>query len=98
METCGRWYAVDGKVFGILLTDLSKGFDCLSHELLLAKLHASGFSMSALRLIYSYLADRKQRTKINSSYSSWEENLFWRSSRINIRTSPIQHFSLRYVL
>ena len=40
--------AVDnGKVIGILPTDLSKAFDCLSHELL-AKLHASGFSISAL--------------------------------------------------
>ena len=69
--------AVDnGIVFGILLTDLSKAFDCLSHELLIAKLHAYGFSISALRLIYSYLANRKQRTKINSSYSSWEEIIF----------------------
>ena len=69
--------AVDnGKVFGILLTDLFKAFDCLSHEFLLAKLHAYGFNMATLRLIYSYLANRKQRTKINSSYSSWEEILF----------------------
>ena len=66
----------NGKIFGILLTDLSKAFDCLSHENLLAKLHAYGFSISALKLIYSYLANRKQRTKINSSYSSWEEILF----------------------
>ena len=64
------------KVFRILLTDLSKAFDYLSHGLLLAKLHAYGFSISALRVIYSYLANRKQRTKINSSYSSWEEILF----------------------
>ena len=66
----------NGKVFGILLTDLSKAFDCLSHQLLLAKLHAYGFSISGLRLIYSYLANRKQRTKTNSSYSSCEEILF----------------------
>ena len=69
--------AVDnGKVFGILLTDLSKAFDCLSYELLLAKLHTHGFSISALRLIHSCLANRKQRTKINTSYSSREEILF----------------------
>ena len=72
-----KWKRVvdNGKVFGILLTDLSKAFDCLSHELLVGKLHVYGFSISALRLIYSYLANRKQRTKINSSYSSWEEIL-----------------------
>ena len=69
--------AVDkGKSFGALLTDLSKAFDCLPHELLTAKLHAYGFSLSALRLMYSYLSNRKQRTKINESYSSWEEILY----------------------
>ena len=69
--------AVDkGKSFGALLTDLSKAFDCLPHELLIAKLHAYGFSLSALRLMYSYLSNRKQRTKINESYSSWEEILY----------------------
>ena len=65
--------AVDkGKSFGALLTDLSKAFDCLSHELLLAKLYAYGFTIVALRLIHSYLTNRRQRTKINMSYSSWE--------------------------
>ena len=69
--------AVDeGKSFGALLTDLSKAFDSLSHELLLAKLHAYGLSIAALRLIHSYLTNRWQRTKINMSYSSWEEIIF----------------------
>ena len=43
------------KSFGALLTDSSKAFDCLSHELLIAKLNAYGFNMSALRFVHSYL-------------------------------------------
>ena len=51
--------------------DLSKAFDTLDHELLIAKLHAYGFGKMALRFIQSYLSDRWQRVKINDSYSSW---------------------------
>ena len=69
--------AVDHKkVFGALLMDLSNAFDCLSHDLLIVKLNGYGFSMTALRLIQNYLSNRKQRTKINTEYSSWEEILF----------------------
>ena len=65
-----------GKVFGALLTDFSKAFDSLSHELIIAKLNAYGFSLPALKLVQNYLSKRLQRTKINQSYSSWEEILF----------------------
>ena len=60
-----------GKLVGALLTDLSKAFDCLNHELLIAKLEAYGFDNPSLRYIYSYLSDRKQRTKVNNSFSDW---------------------------
>ena len=64
--------AIDsGKLAGALLTDLSKAFDCLNHELLLAKLEAYGFGHDALTYIYSYLSNRKQRTKVNNCFSSW---------------------------
>ena len=53
--------------------DLSKAFDCLNHELLIAKLSAYGFSTSALRLIHSYLNERKQMVKVNGSFSTWRE-------------------------
>ena len=65
-----------GLEFGILLTDLSKAFDCLSHDLFVAKLFAYGFDDKALRFIYFYLRHRKQRTKIADSYSSWQEMLY----------------------
>ena len=65
-----------GKAFGVLLTDLSKAFDCLSHELIIAKLNAYGFSLSAQKLMQSYLSERKQRTKINQAYKPCEEILF----------------------
>ena len=60
---------------GAVLMDLSKAFDCLNHELLIAKLHAYGFSKESLELIRSYLKNRWQRTKINNSFSSWSELL-----------------------
>ena len=57
---------------GGFLMDLSKAFDTLNHELLIAKLHAYGFDKDSLSLIKSYLTDRWQRTKINASFSSWQ--------------------------
>ena len=56
---------------GILLTDLSKASDCINHELLIAKLHAYGFSLESLTFIQSYLTNRVQRVKINSSFSEY---------------------------
>ena len=64
--------AIDnGRVVGSVLMDLSKAFDCLPHDLLIAKLHAYGFNENALILCASYLRRRKQRVKLGEICSEW---------------------------
>ena len=67
--------ANSSKVFGALLTDLSKAFDILSHDLLIAKLHACSLDLASLKILQDYLINGKQRTKVDSFYSSWEKIL-----------------------
>ena len=55
---------------GTLLMDLSKAYDCISHDLLIAKIEAYEFHRNALKLVYSFLKNRMQRVKIGSTYSS----------------------------
>ena len=70
VEACKK--TIDNRgVAGAVLTDLSKAFDCLNHELLIAKLNEYGFSRSALLFIHSYLTDRKQRVKVNGSFNTF---------------------------
>ena len=57
----------ENKVVGAVLMDLSKAFDCLSHELLIAKLDAYGFNENTIRLVYSYLTNRKRSVKVKGS-------------------------------
>ena len=49
----------NGGAFGALLTDLSKAFDCLPHELLIARLDAYGFDKSSLKLITSQIEKKE---------------------------------------
>ena len=54
--TIKKWKKAADKdqYFGALLTDLSKAFDCLSHDLLIAKLHSDGISLAPLKLLTDY--------------------------------------------
>ena len=56
---------------GAVLMDLYKAFDCLPHDLILAKLTAYGLSANACDFLGSYLSNRKQRIKVGQFRSSW---------------------------
>ena len=62
-----------GEKIGVFMMDLSKAFDCISHDLLIAKLHAYGVDKPCLKLMHSYLNGRKQKVRINSDFSTWRE-------------------------
>ena len=62
----------DGKTIGTVAMDLSRAFDCMPHGLLIAKLHAYGFTHAACDFVMSYLVDRRQRVKTMGAVSSWE--------------------------
>ena len=57
-----------GGISGAILTDLSKAFDCILHDLLIAKLAVYGFDYQSLRIMESFLSHRQQRTKINNAF------------------------------
>ena len=59
----------NNNVVGAVLTDLSKAFDCIHHDLLVAKLDAYSFNRDTVAYIYSYLKNRKQCVRINGTRS-----------------------------
>ena len=65
-----------GKNNGVLVPDLAKAFDCLSHQLIIAKLNAYSLSLPVLKPIQTYLSIKLQKTQNNDSYSSQNEILF----------------------
>ena len=87
------WKGATGnnKAFGALLTDLSTSFDCLSHDLLIAKLHAYGLDIDSLNILQDYLNNRKQGTKVYSFYSSFLGSNTLRGTSRLYRTTFVQY-------
>ena len=56
-------------------TILSKLFDCISHDLLIAKLNASGLDQNGLNVIHNYLSGRSRKNKVSSSFSDLLDTL-----------------------
>ena len=52
---------------------LSKLFDTINHDLLIAMLHAYGFSIDSLKVLSSYLNNSSHRRKIDQNFNSWKE-------------------------
>ena len=60
-------------VIGAVLMNLSKAFDCIPHDLVIAKLAAYKFDKNTICCIYSYLNSRKQCVSVNNIKSTFEE-------------------------
>ena len=66
------WKILDKRGYiSAMFMDLSKAFDTLNYDLLIAKLGAYGFETDTLRYIKSYLMSRKHRVRMNKNFSEW---------------------------
>ena len=63
----------NNKYLAAILMDLSKAFVCLPHAILVSKLSAYGLTENSIKLLYSYLSDRKQQIQIGNIVSMWEK-------------------------
>ena len=73
-----------------MLTDIWKAFFCICHDLLIAKLNAYRFDRNALMLIYDYLSDRSQKTKVGSL----SRHYLWCTTQIYTWASAVYNRSL----
>ena len=69
-----------GKSCAVLLIDLSKVFDYIVNNFLIAKLEAYGSPYKALKVMHNYLTDRKHRTEVNNSFIDFIDLLNFRPS------------------
>ena len=86
------------KEMGVIAIDLSKAFDCICHNLLLAKVKAYGVQEPALQLLRSYLHGRKQRVICNDKCSSWFASNYLQVNEDKTQAMILGNSSYRYDL
>ena len=65
-----------GKISEAILTDLSKAFDSIFHDLLIVKLAAHSFDNQSLIIKENFLSNRQQKIKIDNAFYCYSENLY----------------------
>ena len=90
-----KWKLVSDKGYniGAIFMDLSKIFDMLNHELLLAKLNAYGFSDNAIAYVKSYLSTGYQRTNKNNKFRAWKNIYIKTYHRVPLQAVCFSPFS-----
>ena len=62
-----------GDITIMVSLDFSKAFDCVVHEILLAKMASLNFSETSIKWFNSYLRERKHRVKNSAGFSKWRD-------------------------
>ena len=65
---------------------------CNGFDLLIAKLEAYGLDREMVKLIYSYLKDRKQAVKVKRFCRHPQINYLWCATRVHLRSNTVQYF------
>ena len=76
LEEWRKWLDNNYVVGGVFM-DLTKAFDCVPHDLLIANLEAYGIYENILTYLHSYLSNRKQCVGINNVTSDFETIVSW---------------------
>ena len=87
-----RQHLDSNKIFGQVLMDLSKAFDCLPNDLLFAKLEVYGLDREMVKLIYSYLKDRKQAVKVKGFVGILKSVIYGVLQGSIFKSNTVQYF------
>ena len=72
--------------------DLSKAFDCIPHDLLIAKMEAYGFSEDFFTFLYPYLKRRKQSVNVSNVHSMFQSFTIWYPAMVHSGTAALHYF------